>query len=250
VNVTEMVEAMHDTRVADGPDLQRITRQGRRIGARRRAAFVAGVATVVALVAGPWVVLVDRGGHEPRPTTGSPRVKDPGDSAEVAFETTAPLGAPIAGVADTEMKFYVPPNHVRSVGGMAFWSEAGAGAGELAYGARLVDKDGSLRRAGYVQVPVLPSKGGQLVRVPGQGPDEPTFVGLVPLPDGATAADYRIRVRATDTLVVKGKSADVVAGNLLIWATALTGSEPGIDLDGFSVQDAGHHVIARGTFAK
>ena len=50
--------------------------------------------------------------------------------------------------------------------------------------------------------------------------------------------------------MLKGKSAEVVAGRLLIWVTALAGSEPGIDLQGFTVRDANHHVVARGTFPK
>jgi hypothetical protein len=97
---------------------------------------------------------------------------------------------------------------------------------------------------------VLPSTGGELVRVPGQGGDEPTYVGFVPLPDGARASDYRIRVHATDTLALRGKSADVVPGKLLVWVSALSGAEPGIDLDSFSVTDANGHVLARGTFLK
>jgi hypothetical protein len=250
MNVTEMVEAMHDTHLPSEPDLARVVRQGRRIAARRRAGLPAVVAAVVTLVAGPWVVLADGNGHEPGPSSGISKTDNVDDSHEVAFETTAPLGTPVAGVAETEMKFYVPPSHVRSVGAMAFWSEAGAGAGELAYGARLIDKDGSLRRAGYLRVPVLPARGGKPIRVPGQGPDEPTYVGLVPLPDGAAASGYRIRVQGADTAVLKGTSAEVVAGRLLIWVTALTGSEPGIDLQAFTVRDANHHVVARGTFPK
>lgn len=250
MNVTEMIEAMHDTHVPSEPDLHRVTRQGRRFVVRRRAGFAAIVAAVVTVIAGPWVVLTDGSGHEPQPSRGTSRTEHVDDSHELAFETTAPVGTPVAGVALTEMKFYVPPNQVRSVGAMAFWSEGGADGDELAYGARLIDKDGSLRRAGYLRVPVLPASGAKLVRVPGQGPDEPTYVGLIPLPEGAVASDYRIRVDGHDTLVLKGKSADVVAGKLLVWVTALTGTKPGVALDGLTVRAADHQVVARGTFGK
>ena len=162
----------------------------------------------------------------------------------------APIGAPLTDVAQVDTKFYLGPDHVRSVGAMALWSEAGKGVDELAYGARLIDKDGSLRRAGYFRVPVLPRAGGELARVPGQNDDEPTFVGLIPIPAGAEASDYRIRVRSTDTLIGKGKSAGVVAGHVLVWITATAGSEPGIDLDGFTVRDSSGQVVARGTFQR
>ena len=147
------------------------------------------------------------------------------------------------------MSFYLSPDHLRSVGDMAFWHEAGTDVGELAYGARLVGKDGTLRRAGYLRVPVLPRSGGELVRVPGQTDDAPSFVGLVRVPAGATASDYRVRVHSTETLVRRGRSTTVVDGYLLVWVNALAGGEPGIaDLDGFSIRDASGAAVARGTF--
>ena len=248
MNVDELVEEMRRTGVPSEPDLVRISRQGRRIGIRRRAALAAGVATVATLVAGPWLVLGDGlpgGGASP---TGVSTTDRPDGSAEQTFQTTAPVGAPVGAVAQPEMKFYVTP-HGGSVGALALWSEAGTDPDVLAYGARLIDADGSLRRAGYFHAPVLPAIGAQLARVPGQ-PSEPTYVGLVPVPAGARADDYRVRIEATDTLVVKGKSTDVVPGRLLIWVTASDGSEPGIDLASFTVRDATNRVVARGTFSR
>lgn len=246
MNVDELVEAMHAVSVPSEPDLVRIGRSGRRIVARRRIALAAGVATVVALVAVPSTML----GHDRPHGAGSPTgvSTSPEGSAEHKFETVAPLGVPVGAVADVDSKFYVRV-HGSSVGALALWSEARNAPDEIAYGARLIDGDGSLRRAGYVRVPVLPAAGGQLARVPSpQGTDEPTYVGLVPLPSGAAADDYRIRVRSTDTSVSKGGSADVVAGKLLIWISATDGSEPGIDLESFTVRDAAGEVVATGSF--
>lgn len=248
MNVDELVEEMHRTGVPSEPDLLRISRQGRRIGVRRRSALAAGVTTIAALVAGPWLVLGDGlpgGAASPAGVTTTDR---PDVSAELTFEATAPLGAPVGAVAQTEMKFYVTP-HGGSVGALALWSEAGADPDVLAYGARLIDADGSLRRAGYFHAPVLPATGAELARVPGQ-PSEPTYVGLVPVPAGARADGYRVRIEATDTFVVKGKSTDVVPGRLLIWATASDGTEPGTDLATFTVRDATNRVVARGTFSR
>jgi len=247
MNVTELVETMHDNQVPTAPDLDRITRQGRRIAVRRRAAVATVVVAAVAVVSGPWALLAGGRDHAVSPS-GTATSTPFDDSREVAFETSAPLGAPVGDVAQTEMKFYLGPDHVRSVGALSLWLEAGRRDDELAYGARLIDKDGTLRRAGYLQVPVLPRVGGELVRIPDQNRGEPTFVGLIPVPAGADATDYRIRVRATDTPLDKGKSTTVVDGRLLVWVTALDQGR-GLDLDNVVVRDASGDVVARGTFA-
>jgi len=249
MNVTELVETMHDTQVPTAPDLDRIMRRGRRIAVRRRALVATVAAVVVGVVGGPWLILTGGTAAKPFTPTATTTRDAFDDSREIAFETTAPLGAPVGDVAQLDMKFYLGPDHVRSVGAMAFWVEAGHGDDTIAFGARLVDKDDSLRRAGYLDLPVLSGTGGELVRVPGQDHGEPTYVGLVAIPAGADASDYRIRVRATDTDVRKGKSTTVVAGRLLVWVTALTGSAPGIDLDDLSVRDATGQLVARATFA-
>lgn len=246
MNVDELVEAMHAVSVPSEPDLVRISRSGRRIVARRRIALAAGVATVAALVAVPSTML----GHDRSHGAGSPTgvSTSPEGSAERKFETVAPLGVPAGAVVDIDRKFHVRI-HGSSVGALALWSEAANAPDEIAYGARLIDGDGSLRRAGYVRVPVLPAEGGELARVPAaEGTDDPTYVGLVPLTSGAGADDYRVRVRSTDTLVEKGSSADVVAGKLLIWVSATDGNEPGIDLQSFAVRDAAGDVVATGSF--
>ena len=69
MNVTEMVEAMHEARVPSEPDLERVTRQGRRIAVRRRAGFALGAAAAVVVVAGTWSVSAGGTGHDLSPST-------------------------------------------------------------------------------------------------------------------------------------------------------------------------------------
>jgi hypothetical protein len=244
MKVDELVETMERTRVPSTPDLIHIRRKGARLRVRRRAFVGLGVAGIALATAAPLLML-----NQGQPAPAGPAAGvtgTPDDSVETIFETTAPIGTPVSAVIGTDMKFYLGPQHTRSVGALSLWREQRPVATELAYGARLIDGDKTLRRAGYLRAPVLPRTGGKLVRVPGQNQGEPTFVGLVPAPKAA--GPLVIDVGAPGTSTVSGQSPAVIDGYVLVWVTATAGDEPGIDLVGFHVEDARGHLVANGTF--
>lgn len=251
MDVDELTETMHAASVPVPLDLDRVTRDGRRLRTRRRAVLAGGLAAAVAAVAVPVALLGQSGGGEPS-YAGSPKpapertVTD--DSRETQFEQTAPIGRPMAGVLQPggayAPKFYLGGDKVRSVGALSVWADQDEG---LAFGARLVDGDGSLRQAGSLDLPTLAGKGETLVRIPFQNADEPTFVGLVDVPAGTRARDLASVVESEDSSVRTGVRTDVVAGKALVWATASSGSRPGIELTYWSVQ-LGDDVLASGGF--
>jgi hypothetical protein len=249
MNVQELTDSMHATSVPTPLDLERVTRDGRRIRNRHRTVLAAGLAAAVVAVAVPvglW--------QQPAPSDAGfaspPERSDPAfdDARERVFETDAPLGRPIGAVlrpgGQYAPKFYLGGDKVRSVGALSVWAEPDG----LAFGARLVDGDGSLRRAGTLDVGTLDRRDAELARVPFQNATEPTFVGIMTVPTGTRARDLVVTARGADSALSSGVRLDVVPGRALVWVTASDGGEPGLDLRGFTVRDADGTVLARGTF--
>lgn len=243
MNVIELNEALLAARTpSTGPDLDGIRRHGRRIQHRRRAAAASVVAVTAALVAIPFITLHDPGSSTPFASNAN-RVQD--DSPEAAFLLTAPIASPVGTVVGLGRKAYVRENG-HSVGELSVWAEV-AGR-RLAYGSRDIDGDDQVRRAGLMQAPLLPRSGGALVRIPVPGTgEEPTYVGLIAAdPDEPITAT--VQTRSVDTRVQSGVSATADPGYLLVWVSATAGSEPGTDLQSFTVRGPNGDLLARGTF--
>jgi hypothetical protein len=251
MNVDELTETMHATNLPTPLDLERVTRDGRRIRARRRAAVAGGLAVAVAAVAVPLGTWQRSASPEDAPFAGTSQRQDETarhEAVEREFLAQAPVGRPIGTVlqpgAAYAPKFYLGHRGGSSVGALALWGEQDG----LAFGAHLIDGDGSLRRAGSLDVADLSPRGAQLSRVPFQAAQEPTFVGLLEVPRGTRPRDLTVRVRGEDTTVRTGVRLGVVPGRALVWVTATAGSAPGIDLSRFTIRDAGGHVLSSGGF--
>ena len=247
MNVQQLTESMHGTSVVTPLDLDRVTRDGRRIRTRRRAAIAGGVAAAVAAVAVPVALWQEPQPAEPR-FAGTPSAPAYDDARERAFERDAPLGQPLGAVLQPggayAPKFYLGGDKVRSVGALSVWADPEG----LAFGARLLDGDGSLRKAGALDVPLLEGTEAVLHRVPFQNADEPTFVGVLAVPDGTRLRDLVVRARGEDSAIRSGVRGDVVPGRALVWVTAGTGSDGTTTLGGWSVRDPEGRLLARGTF--
>ncbi|MET3960467.1 hypothetical protein ABIE44_000401 [Marmoricola sp. OAE513] len=241
MNVTELTEAMQGSRAPSaGPDLDDIRRRGRTLAHLRRARIGVAAAVAAAVLAAPWTLLPDAD-HDAAGFSDRRGTQD--SSPEQVFLSTAPFAEPVGSVVDVDMKFYVR-EHGSSVGSIALWAEEPGP--RLAYGSRAIDGDLQVRRAGYLDAPVLPRRDGRMVRVPGPV-GEPTYVGLIANPD-ARVVTATVRTRSTDTDVRSGVSTTADPGYLLVWVSATTGSEAGIDLLAFAVRGDDGAVLARGTF--
>ena len=249
MNVQELTDSMHATSVATPLDLDRVTRDGRRIRNRHRVVLATGLAAAVAAVAVPvglWQQPAPGDAGFASPPERSDTTAD--DARERAFEADAPLGRPVGAVLRPggryAPKFYLGGQKQRSVGALSVWAEQDG----LAFGARLIDGDRSLRRAGTLDIGLLPGDGAVLSRIPFQNATEPTFVGILTVPDGTRARDLAVTARGTDSAIATGVRLDVVPGRALVWVTASDGGEPGLDLRGFTVRDADGTVLSAGGF--
>jgi hypothetical protein len=237
MKVDELIDTMHATSEAAPLDLDRITRDGRRIRTRRRAALVGGMAIAVAAVAVPMALWQDQPRSEPARYAGTPQHSDETaahEDVERDFLARAPIGAPLGAVVEPgrgeARKFYLVHRGGSSVGVLSVWGEPDG----LAFGARAIDGDGSLRRAGALDLADLPRRGATLSRVPFQPANEATFVGLVPVPEGTKPGELGSGVESVETRVRTGVRLGVVPGRALVWVTAT--SEDDLDLTYFEVR--------------
>lgn len=228
----ELAEAMHETAVVSVPNLEEITRRGRGIARRRRAVMGIGAVAVTALVSVPMVVLAGGAEH---------------GRAQVATQarTFAP-GAPVGEVIETDSKFYFDRDpHAGSLGFEAVWAEAGEAPGRLSFGFR---KEGTRQvlRAGQMSVPDVSQRAVDLPPMPGQH-GEPTYVGIMRLPDGVAADRFTVGVLASgpDKVLEVRQEGDVLPGYLVFTVAATA------ELDGaeYRVTNRRGRTVARGGFA-
>jgi hypothetical protein len=206
----ELTEAMHGTVVASAPDLARIAQHGRRIRTRRQlGAGAVGVCAAV-LLATPFVVLQgdQPGGRDHARVTTQPS----------AFSAARPLGS----VLETESKFYFGSDvHSGSLGLEAVWAEPGEAPGRLSFGFR-DERTREVLRAGALVVPDLSIRVVDLPALPAQH-DEPTYVGLLRLPAGASADRYAVAVEAQSAgrVVAVRQEGHVLPGYLVFTVSAV-----------------------------
>jgi len=207
----ELADVMHRTAVITPPDLDRITRQGRRLVVRRRLAAGSVAVLGAVVLAAPFTI----GHHGDRPAA-------PSVGVPTQFVPAAPSGV----VAETDSKFYAGPHpHSASLGPEAIWVEAGDLPYRISYGFR-DESTGRLQRAGEVQVPETTGPHVPLPAIPHQH-GEPTYVGMFKLPTadrGAHHGRYSVVVESPTThgLVSPqvGQSYRVLPGYLVFWVTA------------------------------
>ena len=249
MNLDELTESLHATTVVTPLDVDRITRDGARIRNRHRVAVAGGLAAALVAVAVP-VGWWQQASTEAQYAAAPSRRDDPSaEQRNRQFRARAPLADPVGAVVMPggryAHKFYLSSaSGGSSVGGLSLWAEQDG----LAFGPRDVDGDGALRRAGSLDLAPLDGPGQTLARVPWQPTQEPTFVGLIELPDGTTADDLRVRVTSEDALVGSGIRTDVVPGKALLWVNATEGRRPGTDLSGWSVRLADGTLLGSGGF--
>jgi hypothetical protein len=207
----ELATMMRGTEVHTAPDLDRITRRGRRLVVRRRAVVGAAALACAAAIAAPLTLGGPAGDrHEADPAVGRP----------AEFRPARPLGA----VADTGDKFYFDPAGAvgaSSLGPEAIWVEAGDPPYRLTFGFR-DESTGQLMRAGAMVVPAARGSDVVLPAIPRQA--EPTYAGMFRLPAGTSARDYSIAVETSGgrgvTPTAVRQSGAVRPGFLVFWVTA------------------------------
>jgi hypothetical protein len=226
----ELAEAMDRTMAVPPVDIDAITRRGRRLVVRRRLVGGALALACAAAVVVPVAVVTTAGGHD----SATPAV-----GRQDGFVRARPLGA----VADTGDKFYWGRPHAAALGPEAIWVEAGDPAYRISFGFH-DEQSRALMLAGSMAVPDVRGDRVPLPAIPRQ--EEPTYVGMVPIPAGVDGAKMSAGVESAppDVVTAVTHSLTVRPGYFVFWVTAAAD----LTRARYSVQDGAGHFLARGGF--
>ena len=108
MNVQELTESLHATSVHTPLDLDRVTRDGRRIRTRRRTALAGGLALALAAVAVPvslWQQEAREDQYAGSPAAQAGRQQARGEQRAEQFRAQAPVAQPSGAVVMAERRF-------------------------------------------------------------------------------------------------------------------------------------------------